>query len=563
VAEHPASVRGEAAVVFLGYLFVSVLLFGVPVLRHLGSSFVGAGGGDAKLYVWDLGWWPHAIVSGLNPFHSGVVWAPSGVNMAWVTGLPGPALLMFPVSRLFGAVVASNVLAMLAPALGAWAAFLLCREITDRPWPSLVGGYLYGFSTYEIAQMHGHLNLFLMFPVPLAAYLVVRFAHGNLSRRRFEWWLALVLVAEFSISTEVFATMTFFGAIALGGALLLDAPLRARARELLVPLGLAYALAAIPLAPYIWYATSNVPPALSNGIGGTSVDLLSYLIPRTTTLIGGSHFASFTSSFRSNTSEDGAYLTPLLLVTLGVVLATGWRDRVIRLLFAFTGVAALLSFGGSLQIHGRRTVPLPWWIFERVPVLKDALPERFTMYVWLGIAVIVARWLATQNPRRALEAAIPWASVGMAAVLLLPNLSLPNLSRPITIPPFFATDEYRRYLSPGETILIVHSLEDEGDEMLFQELSGFFFRMPQGHTGPEPAAFANDAIWQAMRTGEPFGVTATQLQGWLADHGVGAVVVAADIAQRGRLLLTTATGSGPHPVGGIVLYPMSTVYTGA
>ena len=563
MAEHPSSVRGKAAVVFLGYLFVSMLLFGVPVLRHLGSRFIGEGSGDAKLYVWDLGWWPHAIVSELNPFHSGVVWAPSGVNMAWVTGLPGPALVMFPVTGLFGGVVASNILAMLAPALGAWAAFLLCHEITDRLWPSVVGGYLYGFSTYEMAQMHGHVNLFLTFPVPLAAYLVVRFAHGSLSRRHFVWWLALVLVAEFSISTEVFATMTFFGALALGGALLLDAPLRTRARELLVPVGLAYALAAIPLAPYLWYATSNVPPALVNGIGGTSVDLFSFVIPRTTTLIGGSHFASLTSSFRSNTSEDGAYLTPVLLAILGVVLATAWRDRVMRLLFAFTGVAALLALGGHLEIHGRRTVLLPWRIFERVPVLKDALPERFTMYMWLGIAAIVARWLATRTPRPVSAAAVPWVSVGMAAVLLLPNLSLPNLFRPIEIPAFFATGEFHRYLSPGETILIVHSFADDGDEMLWQERSGFSFRMPQGHTGPEPAAFANDAIWNDMATGQPFGLTATQLHGWLADHGVGAVVVAADVAHRWRLLLTAATGSDPRPVGGIVLYAMSTPFTGS
>ena len=562
MAEHPASVRGRAAAVFGGYLFVSVLLFGVPVLRHLGSRFVGEGSGDAKLYVWDLGWWPHAIVSGLNPLHSGSVWAPTGVNMAWVTGLPGPALLMFPVTRLFGGVVSSNVLAMLAPALGAWAAFLLCHEITERVWPSVAGAYLYGFSTYEMAQMHGHVNLFLTFPVPLAAYLVVRFARGRLSRRRFEWWLALVLVAEFSISTEVFATMTLFGAIALGGALLLDPTLRTRARELLVPVGMGYALAAIPLAPYLWYATSNVPPALSTGIGGTSVDLLSFLVPRTTTLIGGAHFARLTGSFRSNTSEDGAYVTPALLAVLIAVIVTSWRDKVMRLLVVFTAIAALLALGGHLEIHGRRTILLPWWIFERIPVLRDALPERFTMYMWLGIATIVARWLATRSSRSLWRTAVPWVSVGVAAVLLLPNLSLPNLFRPIEIPGFFATGEFRRFLSPGETILIVHSLEDDGDEMLWQERGGFSFRMPQGHTGPEPAPFANDVIWQDMKTGEPFGVTASQLRGWLAGHGVGAVVVAADIAHRWRLLLTAATGSDPRPVGGIVLYAMSATFTG-
>ena len=165
---------------------------------------MGEGSGDSKLYVWDLAWWPHAIASGLSAFHPTVIWAPSGANMAWVTGLPGPALALFPITWLFGGVVASNVLAILAPALGGWAAFLLCREVSGRLWPSFAGGYLFGFSTYEVGQMHGHANLFTVFPVPLAAYLVVRFAKGSLTRRHFVWLLAAVLVAEFSISTEVF-----------------------------------------------------------------------------------------------------------------------------------------------------------------------------------------------------------------------------------------------------------------------------------------------------------------------------------------------------------------------
>ena len=557
MVDRPSAPQARAGLAFVGYLVVSVLIFGVPVLRHMGSRFIGEGSADSKLYVWDLEWWPHAILSGLNPFHAGVVWAPSGANMAWVTGLPGPALLMFPVTRLFGGVVASNALAILAPALAAWAAFLLCQEVTASRWPSLVGGYLFGFSTYEIAQMHGHVNLFLMFPVPLAAYLFVRFARGRLSRRSFTWLFALALVAEFSISTEVFATTTFFGATALAGALIFDPTLRARARELAVPVGLAYGLAAIPLAPYLWYATSNVPPALNHGIGGTSVDLLSFVVPRTGTLIGGLRFDGLTDAFQANVSEDGAYLTPVLLIVLAIAAVRGWRDHSTRLLFAFAGLAGLFALGGSLVVRGHRTIPLPWWIFERIPILRDALPERFTMFMWLGIAVIVARWLAALHPTSAWRVATPWVAVGVTAVLLLPNVSLPNLHQPVLIPPFFATEQFRGYLSPGETIMIIHALKDDGDEMLWQAQSGFSFRMPQGHTGPEPAAFANDLVWQNMKSGQPFGVTAEQLHAWLLAHGVGAVVVSADIAHRWRSLMIEVTGSDPRSVGGVVLYTMT------
>src|SRR5438128_2773982 len=73
VTEDPSASRSRAGVAFGGYLAVSLLLYGLPVISHLSSRFVGEGGGDSKLYVWDLSWWPHAIASGLNPFHPTVI----------------------------------------------------------------------------------------------------------------------------------------------------------------------------------------------------------------------------------------------------------------------------------------------------------------------------------------------------------------------------------------------------------------------------------------------------------------------------------------------------------
>ena len=168
--------------------------------------------------------------------------------MAWVTGLPGPALAMTPVTALFGPVASSNILALLAPALAGWAAYLLCREVTGRWWAAFAGGWLFAFSTYMDAQMRGHMNLFLVFPVPLAAYLTLRYAKGGLSSRAFVLLLGGTLVAQFSISTEVFASMTMFAAIALAGAFLFAPTARDALRHTVPWIGLAYLLAAIPLA---------------------------------------------------------------------------------------------------------------------------------------------------------------------------------------------------------------------------------------------------------------------------------------------------------------------------
>ncbi len=56
----------------------------------------------------------------------------------------------------------------LAP-LSAWAAFVLCRRITGRFWPALLGGAVYGFSSYEMNHMaNGTLNLIFVLPRAVA-----------------------------------------------------------------------------------------------------------------------------------------------------------------------------------------------------------------------------------------------------------------------------------------------------------------------------------------------------------------------------------------------------------
>ena len=46
--------------------------------------------------------------------------------------------------------------------------FLLCRRLTGGFWPSLVGGYLFGFSSYMLGRTEGgHPNLTAVAGIPL------------------------------------------------------------------------------------------------------------------------------------------------------------------------------------------------------------------------------------------------------------------------------------------------------------------------------------------------------------------------------------------------------------
>src|SRR4029077_5320514 len=125
---------------------------------------------------------------------SQLVWFPTGYSMTWTTSIPTLALFGLPITLFSNAVVAYNVLALLAPAISAWTAFLLCRRITRDHSASFVGGLLFGFSSYEVGQMLGHLNLTFIFLIPTIVYLVIERLDGTVSRRRFIGGLVLCLV---------------------------------------------------------------------------------------------------------------------------------------------------------------------------------------------------------------------------------------------------------------------------------------------------------------------------------------------------------------------------------
>jgi hypothetical protein len=549
-AAGPGRLR-QAAFAFALYLLASFLLFGLPVLPHFASRFAGSGRGDAKMFAWMLAWWPHAIASGINPFFSHAIWYPGGIGLASLTGIPGPSLAMAPVTVALGPIAAGNVLTVLSPALGGLGAFLLARRLTSRFWASFAGGWLFGFGTYEIGQLRGHINLYLVFVVPLAAYLFVRRLEGSIGRRAFVLLFALALLAQFSISNEVFATATVFGALALAGAYLLGSregrPELARtAREAAV----AFGIAAVVLSPYV-YAMAVGVPLTQHPLSRASADLLSYVVPPTTVLMGGSRFASLTGHLASNASEDGAYLGPGL-VGLVVTLALAARhDRSIRLLLLFAAVVALASLGPELHVDGRAILPLPWAIAAHVPLLRFALPQRFTMFVWLALGLAVARWL----DRTSLPTWRSYGIVALSAVLLLPNLADPLLHRPVRIPQVFRDPAVARRLAPnGGSLLILDRAK--GEDMLWQAEDSFAFTMPQGHTGTEPLAFRRDPVWDAIKYEEPQGLLPDQLAKFLRAHDVVAVLVDPSVLGAWSWLLARL-GLHGYRNRQITIYPVS------
>ena len=103
-----------------------------------------------------------------------------------------------PLTALLGPVASFDIAAVLLPAVSAWTAYLLCRHLTGRFWPSLVGGYLFGFSSYMLGHVLGQPQLTAMFAIPLVALVVVKAVEGTLDR----WGIVLRLAPARSRSSS-------------------------------------------------------------------------------------------------------------------------------------------------------------------------------------------------------------------------------------------------------------------------------------------------------------------------------------------------------------------------
>jgi hypothetical protein len=554
------------------FLLVSVLLWGLGVLPHFGSAYLSrANVNDQRFYEWALAWWPYAIGHGLNPLHTGYLWSPGGVNLTWVTSLAGPALILSPLTLLAGPLVSQNLLFLLAPALAAWAAYLVCMRLTGRFLPSLAGGYLFGFSTYVVGQMQGHLNLVLVFPVPLVLYLVIRRIQGDLRRWTFVALLGGTLVLLFSISTEVFATMTLIGAAVLIVAFAFGG---AGVRRSLLGVGIesaaAYAAALALVLPYILTALHEPPSPVKWDVyqvylGRYSSDLAGAIVPRTFTRIGGMSMVGTTSRFVASPAEDGSYFGIPLLLAVALATVRGRRSRLTWLVFGTFVTAAVLALGPVLHLLGAPSIWLPWSIIARLPTLGVALPSRVVVYAWLAAAILVACWLArraepaepavapdgSSGRPRWIRPAARWALVVLAAVSLLPAVAPPAR---VASPAIFTDGSLSRYVHPGETVLSL-PFYTPNSMMLWQVESGFAFRLAGGYVGWRaiPAVDRADRATHGLIRNEPGRTPPWALRAFMLRHHVRVVIVSR-YAKGSWQKVLAALQLQPVRLGSILIY---------
>jgi hypothetical protein len=514
--------RWRGLAIFGLYLAISLIYFARGLPGHSGNWYIGRET-DPGQTMWFFNWWRFSLSRGLNPFITDWVWAPLGINLAWTTFVPLPALISIPLQVTVGEPATYNTITILIFTLAPFAAFLLCQRVTRAFWPSVLGGYIFGYSSYMLGQVLAHLVEFAVFPVPLIALMALKRLDGGISARRYAIVLAALLTVQFLCAVELFATVTMVGGLALLLALaLFDGDLRTRLAGLIAPTIAAYVMAAVVLSPYLYYLLAlGFPHTPIWSPGNFSGDLLNYFVPTETGLLGTFGFArAITGTFGGDIYENGAYIGIPLLIMIETYRRATWRTSVGRFLIAMLAITIVASFGPELRVAGRPEFPMPWAIAGRLPLISIALPIRFMMYASLILGVMIAMWFAASTPRpltKCLAAAAILASIA-------PNPHATFWVSNLDTPAFFTKRTYATKLEPREIILPL-PFAQKGNSMYWQLQSDMYFRMAGGWTGISPFEFQRMPIVSLFMGQVDLPEAGDQLKAYLGRFDVAAIVV--------------------------------------
>jgi hypothetical protein len=529
------------------------------------------GGNDPYLFIWFLRWVPYAISHGLNPWVTHNVAIPAGANVLWNTSVPLLGLLISPVTLLAGPTAAFTTLMTLGLALSGWVMYIVARRWMGTG-PALVAGLVYGFGPPMIGTALGHLHLvFAVFP-PLVLLLLDDLLVRGRPPVRTGLLLGLAATAQFFVGSEILTTTAIVAAI---GLVILAIEHHSRIRSALRPaaigIGTAALVTGVLLAEPLWYLFRG-PQHVGSVVQPPGVavsDLMTYVVPDQLQHFAPQGALNISRHHTSNASEVVNYLGIPLLLLLAYIAVRRRRSSLVQLFVPLGVIVSLLSLGPWLHIRGRNTgIDLPWRVVQYLPILKNVLPARLSLYVMGCVALVVAAEL--EAGRR--DWRIPrWSGRAAVVVALLPLLpAVPFASGFVPVPSFFTTNAVH-VLQPNSTVLVVpFPYAQHAVAMEWQAEAGLRYRMPGGYVLlPTPQGRAFNPPWtpltRQLANLERGQSTAAQA---LATPGVRdayrqmhpSAVVLGPCQHRAALMefISNIVGHPPTTVGGVQLWKLPT-----
>ncbi len=440
----------------LSYVGLGVLLWGEAWTQGA-STHTLCGCGDPALFLWFFQWPATALAHGHNPFYSSALFHPGGINLLAQTSVLGLSVPLIPVTWIWGPVATLNVASTLAPALSAFAMFVVLRRWVRWLPAAYVGGLLYGFSPFVLTSLQfAHLMsaALMLLPLILAVLddIVVRQRH---SARWGGVLLGVLLFYQFFLSTELLAVVAL---AVVAVTLVLAAVTVAVDREALVrrlphaleSIVMAAVVAGVLLVYPVWFALdgrAHLPGLIWPNIGAIGgYDGSSFVSAGS--LHGANLLTGGFTGYEGTALPSSGYLGWGLLAVLAVGMVLWFRDRRI-LFFGF-----LLAFCVACSLGERKGNWVPARVFAHLPVLENVIEQRFMAIGFLAAAVMLA--LILDRARSDVPAVLGHragiggparpgsarAAVGLAAVALVPMAdtfapTLPFAMRPVLLPRWY------------------------------------------------------------------------------------------------------------------------------
>ena len=554
----------RALSVFLLFLAISVALL-INVWRAPLTSISGTA--DAVQTSWFLTWTPFALSHHQSPFVSTYQNFPAGINVLWNTSSIGPAILLWPVTAIWNAAVSYNVALTIGMALAGLFAFVAIRRYLPAVLPALAGAAVYAFSPYMIAHVSAHLH---QVASAVIVPLVLLLADELFVRQRMRaWWLGVLFAGaavfqyfthEENFVTEILAVLLL--ALVLG--LMFRSQVRERWPYVRRVLLVAVAVTAVALA-YPLYVQLLGPQRVLGAVHDAdlySTDLLNLVVPDRLQLVAPHAAQSLSNQFTGNASEWNGYVGVPLLLLATLTIVRFWRVPLVRAAGLTAGIVTLLSLGPHLHVAGRITgLPLPWWIAARIPGIRDILPARLMVYVYLALAVVLAFALGRVLAVRA-GGALAAAVAACALIPLIPSAPLP--ATPISTPAFFTTSAVTAIPQGAVVLAVPWAGADTGeniDPMTWTVESHMRFRLIGGYflgrvsPGQAPLRAFVDSLTQSAPPPPLTAVGAEKVGSVLRQNHVG-VVLLAGVPQEAaaRLLLTELFGAPARIITGAYMW---------
>ena len=439
----PAPVPSRRIARWAGWLVIGFYLLAAFALTwrlwaHLSGRMVAGNPGDVNLVAWFMrysatavshGRLPALVTTGLN--------APQGINVMWNASVLLPGIILAPVTLLAGPFASLNVLLTLGFAGSAASLFWVLRRWGSSLPAAAVGGAVYGFSPALVTSSMGHFQLqFAVFP-PLIIHALLRILTGCgsvLRAVRVGVALGLLTAAQLFTGEEVLveaavAAVIVVVVLVLGHPRATIEAVRSRIPAVLAGLGAAVGVVALTCGYALWEQFRG--PLASHGSPWQVSQFHNYpyafVTPSGALLFHTASSAAAALNYAEPPTEYLAYLGwPLLVVAVAAAVGF-WRDPKVRLMAVTFALLELFSLGGvGVRFAGVRypVALLPWHWLQHMPVLVDALPDRFSILADGALAALLAFALDRARGRA-------WRPAGYVAAAAVVLAILPLVPRPL------------------------------------------------------------------------------------------------------------------------------------